>query len=62
MYFRANIKMKKPTMCCSFTRIAFIEINFTVTFLLISKTWDGQFGGKVGEWRILRNGVILVMG
>ena len=49
-------------MCCSFTRIAFIEINFTVTFLLISKTWDGQFGGKVGEWRILRNGVILVMG
>ena len=24
----------------------FIELNFTVTFLLIKKTWDDQFVGK----------------
>ena len=36
--------------------------NFTVAFLLIRKSWDDQFAGKVVEWGILRNGVILVMG
>ena len=30
MYFRVNRKMKKPTLCCCFTWIVFIEINFTV--------------------------------
>ena len=43
MYLRVNLKMK-PTLCCCFTWIAFIEHNnFTVAFLLIRKTWDGRF-------------------
>ena len=54
--------MKKPTLCCSFTWIVFIELNFTVAFLLIRKTWDDQFVGKIGGLGILRNGGILVMG
>ena len=37
MYFRVNLRMKKPTC---FTWIVFIEFNFTVAFLLIEKTWD----------------------
>ena len=56
MYFRVNLKMKKPTLCCCFTWIVFIELNFTVAFLLIMKTLDGRFAGKVGGWGILRNG------
>ena len=56
MYFRVNLKMKKPTLCCCFTWIVFIELNFTVAFLLIRKTWDDGFASQVGEWRILRNG------
>ena len=48
MYFKVNLKMKKPTLCCCFTWIVFIELNFTVAFLLIRKTWDDQFPGKVG--------------
>ena len=48
MYFSVNLKMNKPTLCCCFTWIVFIELNFTVSFLLIRKTWDDQFGGKVG--------------
>ena len=56
MYFRVNLKMKKPTLCCCFTWIVFIELNFTVAFLLIRKTWDHEFASKVGERRILRNG------
>ena len=46
MYFRVNLKMKKPTLCCCFIRIAFIELNFTVAFLLIRKTWHSQFVGN----------------
>ena len=38
--------MKKATFCC-FTWIIDIELNFTVAFLLIRKTWDGRFAGKV---------------
>ena len=49
MYFRVNLKMKKPTLCCCLTWIVLIELNFTVAFLLIRKTWDGRFVGKVGE-------------
>ena len=43
MYFRVNSKMKKPTFCYCFTWIVFIELNFTVVFLLIKKTWDDGF-------------------
>ena len=48
--------MKKPTLCFCFTWIVFIELNFTVALLLIRKTWDDRFVGKVGRWEILRNG------
>ena len=41
--------MKNLTLCCWFTWIVFIELNFTVTFLLIRKTWDGLFADKVWE-------------
>ena len=61
MHFRVNLKIKKPTLSCWFTWIAFVELNFTVTFLFIRKTWDGRFVSKVGGWEILRNGEILVM-
>ena len=50
MYFRVNLKMKKPMSSCCFRWILFIELNFTVTFLLIRKTWDEQFASKV--WRM----------
>ena len=62
MYFRMNLKMKKPTLCCWFIWIVFIKLNFTIAFLLIRKTCDGRFVGKVVECKILRNGGILVMG
>ena len=45
MYFRVNLKMEKPTLCCCFTWIVFIELNFTVVFLLLR---DDRFTGKVG--------------
>ena len=54
MYFRVNLKMKKPTLCC-FTWTVVSELNFKVAFLLIKKTWDDTFAGKVGGWGILRN-------
>ena len=51
MYFRVNLKIKKPTLCCCFTWIVFIELNFTVAILLIRKTWDDGFASKVGgDW------------
>ena len=46
MYFRVNLKMKNPTLCCCFTWVAFIEFTFTVSFLLIKKTWVGLFIGN----------------
>ena len=46
MYFRVNLKIKKPTLCC-FTWIVFNELNFTVAFLLKRKTWDDRFADKV---------------
>ena len=49
MYFRVNLKMKKPPLRCCFTWIAFIELDFAVTFMLIRKTWDDRFSGKVEE-------------
>ena len=51
---RVNLKMKKPT-CSHFTRAVFIELYFTVAFLLIWKIWKDQFAAKVGGWGILRN-------
>ena len=48
MYFRVNLKMKIPTLCCCFTWIVFIEFNFTVAFLLVKKAWDDRFASKVG--------------
>ena len=61
MYFRVNLKMKKPTLNCCFIWIVFIELNFTVVFLLIRKTWDDGFAGELGGCGILRGGEILVM-
>ena len=54
MYFRVNLKMKKPTLCCCFTWIVFIELNFTVGMADFPLWW--------GNWGILRNGGILVIG
>ena len=53
--------MKKPTLCYCFAWVVFIELNFTVAFLLIRKTWDDGFAGTAGGWGILKNGGILVM-
>ena len=53
MCFRVNLKMKEPTLCFCSTRIVFIELNFTGAFLLIRKTWDDGFAGKMGRWGIL---------
>ena len=61
MCFRVKLKMTSPTLCCCFTWIEFIELNFTVTFLLIKKTCNDRFVGKVRGWEILGNGRILVM-
>ena len=55
MYFRVSSKMEKPTLFYYFTRIVFIELHFTVAFLLIRKTWNDRFAGKVGGCGILRN-------
>ena len=41
--------MKKPKLCYCFTWIVFIELSFPVAFLLIRKTWDDRFAGKVGR-------------
>ena len=57
MYFRVNLKMKEPRFCCCFRWIVFIEINFTVAFQLVMKTWDSRFVGYRGWWGIWRNGV-----
>ena len=62
MYFRVKFKMKKPTLCCCFKWIVFIELNFTVAFLLIRKTWDDRFVGKVGGMRDFKIWGILVIG
>ena len=48
MYFRVNMNIKKPMLCCCFTWIVFIELNITVAFLLIRKKWNDGFAGKGG--------------
>ena len=55
MYFRVNMKMKKLILCCCFTWIVFIKLNFTVTFLLIKTNWDDRSAGKVKGWGIFKN-------
>ena len=55
MYFRVNLKAKKPMLCCV-TWIVFIELNFTVAFLFKRKTWGDRFACKGEEWGILRHG------
>ena len=50
------MKIKKPTLCCCFTWIVFIELTFTVAFLLIRKL--GMIDLPVrwgGGWLIFRN-------
>ena len=55
IYFRVNVKMKKPTLCFCFTGIVFNELNLTVSFLLIRKTWDANLLVRCGDGGILRN-------
>ena len=61
MYFRVNLKMKKPTLHCCFTWIVFIELNFTVAFQLIRKTSDDQLARRVRGMRDFKKWGILVM-
>ena len=49
MYFRVNLKVKKPTLSCCFTWIVFIERNFTVAFLLIRKRWGDEGFEELGD-------------
>ena len=48
IYFRVNLKIEKPTLCCYFTWIVFIKLDFTVVFMLIRRTY--QFVGKENVW------------
>ena len=41
-----TLKMEKPVLCVCFTWIVFIELNFTVAFLIIRKTWDDRILGN----------------
>ena len=43
-------------LCCCFTLVVFIKLNFTVALLLIKKTWMAKSASKMGGWGILRNG------
>ena len=45
MCFRVNLKIEKIILRCYFAWIVFIELDFTVAFMLIRKTWDGFFFG-----------------
>ena len=56
MHFRTNFKMEKPTLCYCFTWIVFIELDFTVAFLLIRKTGDDKFAKKVGMGGVKNGG------
>ena len=55
MYFRVNLKMRKPTCC--FTWIVFIFSSMSVNKEILG--WEIV---KAEGWKILRNGEILVMG
>ena len=53
--------MKMPALRFCFTWLVFIELNFTVAFLLIRKTGDVGMLVRRGGWGILRNGGIPVI-
>ena len=48
MCFRVNLKWKSQH-CDGVLHDLFIKLNVTVAFLLIMKTWDELFAGKVGD-------------
>ena len=50
----SELEMKNPMLCCCFTWIVFLELNFTFVFPLIKKNRGDRFAGKVTDWRILR--------
>ena len=52
MYFRVNLKMKKPRLYCCFTWIVLIKLNFTVALLLISNTWMTDLPVRCGGWEM----------
>ena len=45
-----RVLKNEKTVCC-FTCIVIIELNLTIAFLLIRKTWDKRFAGKVGDFK-----------
>ena len=45
MYFRVNVKIKKPTLCCCCAWIVFVELNFTVACISVNKE---NFGRPIG--------------
>ena len=47
--------MKKPTICCCFTRIVFLKLNLIVALLSIRKTWMIDLPVRWGGWGVLRN-------
>ena len=55
MNFTMNFQMKKPTLCCCFAWIIFTELNFTVAFLVMRKTWEDRFASMMGGWGVLQN-------
>ena len=55
--FWNELENEKANITLVFTWIVFIELNFTVAFLLIRKTWDGRLVGSVGGWGDPSNGV-----
>ena len=59
MDFRVNLKMKKPTFCCCFTCVVFIELNFGC--ISVNKENLGRFVGKVRDGGFYEMGMILVM-
>ena len=59
VYFRMNLKMKKPTLCCCFTWIVFIKLNFTVALWLIRKTWMINLPVRWGMGDFKKWGMIL---
>ena len=52
---QSELENEKPTLCCCFTWVVFIELNFTVAFLLTRKTWYDRFAGKMGGMEDFKN-------
>ena len=59
MHFCVNLKMKK-SLCCWFTWIIFIELNFSC-ISVHKENLECSICGKEEEWEILRNGEVLVI-